>query len=91
MFLSNIQESGTQTGDFEITGLPFTQEFNSAVGNLMMHSIGTNANNLTVFINTSETIKIIETITGAAWDVLSWADISDGDDIYGQFTYRTTQ
>jgi hypothetical protein len=97
MKLSNIQESGTQTADFIITGLPFTVEFSCTGGNMMANGFDfaddpDNVNNLTLHVTTSEEVKIYETKDGSAsWDPVNWGDITDNDDIYGQFTYRTTQ
>jgi hypothetical protein len=97
MKLSNIQESSTQTADFIITGLPFTVEFSCTGGNMMANGFNfvddpDNVNNLTLHVTTSEEVKIYETKDGgSAWDAVTWGDITDNDDIYGQFTYRTTQ
>ena len=88
---TNIEESGTQTADLIISGLPYTVEFQTVGGNLMMYGVGTNANNLNVWVKTDETLRIYETINGSAWDALEWEDITDDDKIYFEFCYRTTQ
>mgnify|MGYP000851625120 CR=1 FL=1 len=96
MKLVNIQESGTQTADFAISGLPFAVEFDCVGGTVMANGFDfaddpDNVNNLTIWVKTDETLRIYETKDGnASWDAVTWGDISDYDDLYGQFTYRTT-
>ena len=96
MKLVNIQESGTQTADFAISGLPFAVEFDCVGGTVMANGFDfaddpDNVNNLTIWVKTDETLRIYETKdANASWDAITWGDITDNDDLYGQFTYRTT-
>jgi hypothetical protein len=88
---NSIQESGSQTADLIISGLPYAVEFNTNGGNVMMRGIDTNANNLNVYVVDDETIRIFESIGGSEWDVLDWEDINGFESIYVEFCYRTTQ
>lgn len=96
MKLVNIQESGTQTADFAIAGLPFAVEFDCVGGTVMLNGFDfaddpDNVNNLTIWVKTDETLRVYETKDGgSSWDAITWGDITDNDDMYGQFTYRTT-
>ena len=50
-------------------------------------------NNLSVWVKTDDTLRIYETKDGdapSAWDPITWYDITNNDDLYGYFTYRTT-
>jgi hypothetical protein len=96
MKLVNIQESGTQTVDFAIGGLPFAVEFDCVGGTVMCNGFDfaddpDNVNNLTIWVRADETLRVYETKDGgSSWDPITWGDITDNDDMYGQFTYRTT-
>ena len=94
--LYNIQESGTQTVNLEIGSLPFTVQYEVVGGTVMCHNIDfqddpDNVNNLTCWVKTDETVRIYETKDGSGWSHLTWADLSDGDHIYGYFTYITAE
>ena len=86
--IQNIQESGTQTGDLKVSGLPFSPSISSVIGNCMMHSITFTGGrgNLNVYTDGTD-ILFYESITGAAWNAIEWGAISDNDDIYFQATY----
>jgi len=96
--LKDIQESGTQTTDLIISGLPFTPEFDCVGGTVMANAFNfsddpDDVNNLSVWVKTDDTLRIYETKDGdapSAWDPITWYDITDNDDLYGYFTYRTT-
>ena len=86
--LLNINESGTQSSDLYITGLPFSPSFGAAIGTVMMHSITMTGGrgNLTLYTNGTG-LYIYETISGAAWNPIEWSKITDNDDIYLCGTY----
>jgi hypothetical protein len=86
-----IVESGIQIADLIISGLPFTPEFDTNGGNVMMYGVGTNANNLNVWVKTNDTLRIYETLDDAIWDPINWNDIATGDRIYYEFCYKTTE
>jgi len=96
--LKDIQESGTQTTDLIISGLPFTPEFDCVGGTVMANAFNfsddpDDVNNLSVWVKTDDTLRIYETKDGdapSAWDPITWYDITNNDDLYGYFTYRTT-
>jgi hypothetical protein len=90
----NINEYGVQSADLIISGLPYTVEQSVASGNVMTNLINQTANNvgnMTCWVKTDETVMIYESIDNGTWDPIEWEDISDNDDIYMSFYYRTAQ
>jgi len=89
--IQNIQESGTQTADLIIAGLPFTVAYDVVGGTLMMKNVNLDIATGPVcsWVRTDETIYLYETRNSDNWDPIEWEDITDNDYIYMEFSYRT--
>ena len=93
--MQSIDVIGTDSGDFEISNLPFTCAVTMVVGPVMSHSVdlaNNTASGLVAYVNTSEVIKIYQIRDNASYQKLEWGThISNGDFIFFSGFYFTDQ
>jgi len=83
---------GSGTADLTITGLPFTVAHSAVGGDVMFKTVGfeSKANNISVYVNTSEDLFFFESASNTSWTKVSTADLAgSADDIYFSLTYET--
>ena len=92
--MQSINVIGTDSGDFEISNLPFTCAVTMVVGPVMSHSVdlASTASNLVAYVNTNEVIKIYQIRDNASYQILDWVtNIANGDFIFFSGFYFTDQ
>ena len=90
--LQLIQESGTQTLDFKVGGLPYAVTANNVGGTCMIHGVNVPSTTyqVTCWAITTEEVMFYESVDNAGWDPIEWEDLGDNDYIYFQISYSTT-
>jgi hypothetical protein len=94
-FLENIDTTGLTAGeDLRITGLPFSSKSVSGVqfyiGNLRMTNVAFEGDISLGILDSTDYIRIVETITGALSDFTTVSDVTSGTaNIYGTIMYLT--
>jgi hypothetical protein len=89
--LDNLS-NGSGTADLTITGLPFTVAHSAVGGDVMFKTVDfyNKANNISVYVNTSENLYFFESASTYTWTKVSTADLAGtADDIYFSLTYET--
>ena len=90
--LQLLQESGTQTLDFKVGGLPYAVTANNVGGTCMIHGVNVPSTTyqVTCWAITTEEVMFYESVDNAGWDPIEWEDLGDNDYIYFQISYSTT-